>query len=350
MAPELIIVVVIAAALTLYAVLGGADFGAGVWEFNTALQATEKERNFIYKAVGPVWEANHVWLIFILVALHTAFPVAFAGLCRALWLPLLLAVVGIVYRGAAFVYRSSATPPPPPSKGGRGGSGAVRQQKLWGAVFAFASTAAPFFLGACLGAIASGDLPVTPEGDYHGNYLTGWITPFSIFTAFFAVGTCSYLAAVYLTREARQMGDAALVTLWRSRALANGAWMGILTAAGLTFIAVDIPSLWEGFREHAWPLVGLSALGGLFALWTLWTGRFTGSVAGAVVAVAAVVCGWVVAQSPAIVPPAITIATSKAPETVLWMMTWGIAAGAVLLIPSLAYLFYLFKGKRSALP
>lgn len=337
MAPELIIALVIASSLTLYAVLGGADFGAGVWEFNTALQATAKERNLIYRAVGPVWEANHVWLIFVLVAMHTAFPAAFAGLCRALWLPLFLAVVGIVYRGVGFAYRSYA-------------AGAVRQQELWGAVFALASTAAPFFLGACVGAIASGKLLVTPDGDYHGDYLTGWITPFSIFTAFFAVVACSYLAAVYLTREAQQADDAELVALWRGRALASGAWMGILAVSGLVFVAVDVPSLWEGFCKQAWPLVGLSAIGGLFSLWSLWRGRFTGSVVGAVGAVAAVVWGWVVGQFPMLIPPAVTIATSKAPETVLWAMTWVIAAGAVLLIPSLAYLFYLFKGKRSKLP
>lgn len=333
MAPELIILGVILAGLTLYALLGGADFGAGVWEFNTVLQAPEKERTLIYRAVGPVWEANHVWLIFVLVGLHTAFPPAFAAVGRALWLPLLLALVGIVFRGAGFALHAHAV-------------GAVRQQAVWGAVFAFASTAAPFFLGAACGAIASGQLAVTPQGDYTGNYVTGWLSPLSIFTAFFAVGVCAYLAAVYLTREAAQEGDPALVALWRQRALATGLWMGVLAMAGLGMVATDAPLLWEGFRKRAWPLVGMSIGGGLFSLWALLRWHFSAAVLGAGTAVATVIWGWGVAQYPALIPPALTIVTAKGPDLVLWVMLWSIVAGTVLLLPSLAYLFVLFKGKR----
>jgi cytochrome d ubiquinol oxidase subunit II len=333
MAPELIILGVILAGLTLYALLGGADFGAGVWEFNTALQAPEQERVLIYRAIGPVWEANHVWLIFVLVGLHTAFPLAFAALGRALWLPLLLALVGIVFRGVGFAFRSYA-------------AGAVRHQAVWGAVFAFASTAAPFFLGAACGAIASGRLSVTMQGDYTGNYLIGWLSPFSIFAAFLAVGVCSYLAAVYLTREAAQGGDAALTALWRRRALATGIWMGVLALTGLVLVATDAPLLWEGFRARAWPLVGLSIAGGLGSLWALLRRRFTSAILGADTAVAAVIWGWGIAQYPMIIPPSLTITAAKGPDAVLRVMLWGIGAGAVLLFPSLVYLFVLFKGQR----
>src|SRR3569623_2021102 len=134
---------IIVLALTLYAVLGGADFGAGVWEFNTALQSSPEERGLFYRAIGPVWEAYLVWLFFVIVAMFSAFPPAFAGICRALWLPLLLALVGIVFRGAAYAFRVLLID----SRG---------QEALWNAVFALASTAAPFFLGASLGAVASG--------------------------------------------------------------------------------------------------------------------------------------------------------------------------------------------------
>jgi cytochrome d ubiquinol oxidase subunit II len=333
MAPELIVLGVILAGLTLYALLGGADFGAGVWEFNTVLQAPEKERTLIYRAIGPVWEANHVWLIFVLVGLHTAFPPAFAAVGRALWLPLLLGLVGIVFRGVGFAFRSYA-------------AGAVRQQAWWGAVFAFASTAAPFFLGAACGAIASGHLAVTVSGEYTGDYVTGWLSPLSIFTAFFAVGVCAYLAAVYLTREASQEDDPTLTVIWRRRALASGAWMGILAMAGLAMVATDAPVLWAGFRERAWPLVGLSIVGGLCSLWALLRRHFTAAVLGAGVAVAAVIWGWGVAQYPAIIPPALTIAAARGPDTVLRAMLWSIVAGTVLLLPSLVYLFVLFKGKR----
>jgi cytochrome d ubiquinol oxidase subunit II len=334
--PELIVLGYIAIGLTFYALLGGADFGAGVWEFNTALRASKKERELIYQAIGPVWEANHVWLIFVLIVLFSAFPPAFAALSRALWIPLMLALVGIVFRGVGFAFHSYA-------------SGAVRQQKVWGAVFALASTAAPFFLGAVVGAVSSGGLDVTARGGFNGDYLMGWIRPTSIFCAFFAVGLCAYLAAVYLVREADSKGDAALTTIWRRRALGTGAWMGVLALVGLAVVAMDAPALWEGFRERAWPLVALSMLAGLFSLWTLWRCRFSAAVVGAGATVAPVLLGWGVAQYPAIIPPAVTIETAKAPETVLWVIAWGVAGGTVLLAPSLGYLFYLFKAKRPKL-
>jgi cytochrome d ubiquinol oxidase subunit II len=335
MAPELIVLLVMMIALTLYALLGGADFGAGVWEFNTALQATEKEQRLIYGAMGPVWEANHVWLIFVLVTLSGAFPTALAGLSRALWVPLLLALAGIVFRGVGFAFHSYAT-------------GAVRQQAAWGAVFAVASTATPFFLGAAVGAVACGHLEVTPDGDYTGDYLTGWICPLAIFTAFFAVAICAYLAAVYLARDAARTGDAELVRLWRQRALASGAWLGILAFTGLVVVAMDSPFLWQAFRARAWPLVGMSIAAGLCSLGALWTSRFTAAAVGAGATVTVVVWSWAVAQYPVLVPPSITVATAKAPAGTLWAMVWSIGAGTVLILPALGCLFYLFKGRRPA--
>ncbi len=331
MAPELILLTVIMIALTLYAVFGGADFGAGIWEFNTAYRATEREQKLIYGAIGPVWEANHVWLIFVLVAMFGAFPTAFAGLCRALWLPLLLALLGIVFRGVGFVFHSYA---------------AIRHQAAWGAVFAVASTATPFFLGASIGAVASGRLVVTPKGKFTGDYLSDWICPLSLFTAFFAVAICAYLAAVYLTRDAQRSGDAMLINLWRRRAIWNGAWLGVLAVAGLILVASDAPDLWKGFRFRAWPLVGASVLTGLFSLGALWTRHFTAAAVGAPLTVTGLVWGWGVAQFPAIVPPAITVETAKSPNGVLWAMIGVVLVGAILLLPSLGYLLYLFKGKR----
>ena len=145
MGPDDLLLIVMLSALTVYALLGGADFGAGVWEFITVLRASDKERQHIYKAIGPVWEANHVWLIFVLVILMNGFPLAFAALSRALWLPLLMALCGIVFRGASFAFRSY-------------GQESYRERKLWEAVFAIASTATPLFLGASAGAVASGKL------------------------------------------------------------------------------------------------------------------------------------------------------------------------------------------------
>jgi cytochrome d ubiquinol oxidase subunit II len=330
MTPEQIILVIMTAGLTLYAVFGGADFGTGVWEFNTALGASDRERDLSYRAIGPVWEANHIWLIFVVVALFSAFPIAFAALCRALWVPLLLALVGIVFRGASFVFRTY-------------GEDAVRQRLLWQAVFAFASTATPFFLGACAGAVASGQMAITADGEFQGNYLTGWLGPLPLFTAFFVVGMDAYLAAVYLTREAMNAGESDLLQLWRRRALASGLWMGVLSLAGLVLVITEAPTLWDGFRQRSWPLVALSVATGCFSLLALWRGWPRAAVGGASMTVAGVIWGWLVAQYPLLVPPAISLEAAKAPDAVLILFIWSIAAGAVILVPSLALLFYLFK-------
>jgi len=330
MSPDVVVLAVLLLALTLYAVLGGADFGAGVWEFNTALQASERERALLYRAIGPVWEANHVWLIFALVLLQTAFPRALAAISQALWLPLFLALFGIVFRGAGFAFRSYA-------------AGAVAQQQIWGAVFALASTAAPFFLGAAAGALASGRLEMTPDGRFTGSFLTGWISPLSIFSAFFAVGVCSYLAAVYLTREGAQINDAELTHLWRARALATGAWMGILAFAGIAIIASDAPVLWQAFRARGLPLVAASVVTGFGSLWALWRERFNLAVVGAASTVVCVIAGWGISQYPVLVPPRLTVELAKSPEEILRVVLWVVSGGAVLLVPALGLLFALFK-------
>lgn len=324
----------IMAGLTLYAVLGGADFGVGVWELNPTLRSSERERGVMHRAIGPVWEANHVWLVFVLIGLFSAFPPAFAALSRALMIPLLLAVVGIMLRGAGFVFHHSA-------------AGMARQRAVWAGVFALASTAAPFFLGAAAGAVASGELAVTARGGYAGDYLSGWLSPLSIFSAFFSVGICAYLAAVYLTREAGLEGDPVLVNAWRRRALAAGAGMGVLAMAGLAVTASSAPLLWRGLSGRALPFVGMSVLAGLFSLWALWRRRFTAAVFGAAATVAAVMWGWGAAQYPALIPPAITIETARGPDAVLEAVLWGIVAGSLIVVPSLVCLFYLFKWKRA---
>lgn len=336
MDPESFLLGTLIVSLALYALLGGADFGAGIWEFNTALGAPKRERELLYRAIGPVWEANHVWLIFALVVAFTAFPPAFAAFCRALWLPLLLALLGIVFRGSAFAFRASLAPDGSPRR--------------WEALFAVASTAAPFFLGASAWAVASGRLLVTPAGDFIGDPLAGWVNGMSIFGGFFAVATCSYLAAVYLARDAHLEKDEDLTALWRRRALATGAWMGVLSAAGLALVAKSAPHLWEGFRGRATPLVVLSAAGGLVSLIAMGARRYTVAVLGAGAAVSGVVLGWGVAQYPAILPPTITIEAARAPQRVMLATAWSIAGGTLLLVPSVALLFILFKGKRPSTP
>lgn len=333
MAPEVILLSTLWLALTLYVLLGGADFGAGIWEVNLAFAAAEKERSLLHRAIGPVWEANHVWLIFALVLLFNGFPVAFAALSRALWLPWLLALVGIVFRGAAFAFRSYAV-------------GEARQQLAWGVAFALASAAAPFFLGAAAGAAASGRLAVTPRGDFTGNYLTNWLSPLALFNGFFTVGVCTYLAAVYLAREAGAQGEPQLANTWRQRALATGIWMGMMALAGLAFLASESPRLWHGMRERAWPLVAVSLISGLCSLAALARRRYTLATACGAATVASVLGAWGVAQYPMLVLPAISIDDAKAPPGVLWAMVLSLAVGGLTVLPSLAWLLLIFKSSR----
>lgn len=327
-----LLLVVLLAALTLYVLLGGADFGAGIWEFTSAFQSGEPERRQLYRAIGPVWEANHVWLIFVIVILANGFPLALAGLSRALWAPLLLALAGIVFRGASYAFRAGATP---------------GERRAWEAVFATASTATPFFLGASAGAIAGGHLLLDADGAYRGDVLTGWISPLAIFTGFYTVALCAWLTAVFLVRESRVENDRELEETWRRRALSTGLWLGLLSAAGLVLVLTEAPGLVRGFQQRGWPLVVISVVCGSLALVTTGKRRVNASVVLACGAVAAVVWGWGVAQYPAIVPPAITSELSRAPENVLRWMLVVIGAGVVLVLPSLVWLFRLFKASPS---
>lgn len=328
MGPHDLLLCVMLLALTLYAILGGADFGAGVWEFTTVLQGTDKQRTHVYRAIGPVWEANHVWLIFVLVILLNGFPQAFATIGRGLWFPLLLALLGIVFRGASYVFRSY-------------GRGDEQERTIWEAAFAVASTATPLFLGAAAGAVASGQLST----DGPAIRAAAWLSPLAVFSGFYAVGLCAYLAAVYLTREAELVDDEELVTLWRARSLSIGVWMGVLSGAGLAMVWLEAPDLAAGFVHRGWPLVLLSLACGIGSLVEVRRRAFTRAVLAASGAVAAVIWGWGVSQYPVLIPPSITASEVKAPDNVLWMMLAIIAAGATLLFPALGYLFVLFKSR-----
>jgi len=333
MGPDDFLLMIMLTALTLYGILGGADFGAGVWEFTTALQSTERERAHIYKAIGPVWEANHVWLIFVLVILLNGFPKAYALLGKTLWLPLLLVLCGIVFRGASYVFRSY-------------GHGAKRERLTWEWVFAVASTATPFFLGASAGAVAAGSLG-TMASESPSHDLTGWMSSLSLFTGFYAVGMCAYLAAVYLTREAVVAGDEHLVQIWRQRAMSTGLWVGVLSFAGLVMISIEAPQLANAFKARGWPFVLISLCCGLGSLYELWRHRASRAVLAAMGAVAAVLWGWGVSQYPVLIPPTLTGADAQAPDNVLWWMLAVIVTGTLLLFPALGYLFYLFKSTGS---
>jgi cytochrome d ubiquinol oxidase subunit II len=334
MGPDDVLLVSLCGAVTLYALLGGADFGAGVWQAWAGRRAGPREREQVHAAVGPVWEANHVWLVFAFVVLLTAFPTALEAVARALWLPLLLALAGIVLRGAGFAFR----PRDPARKG---------EARAWEALFGGASVAAPFFLGASLGALAEGRLAVTRDGGFDGT-ATSWVSPLSLWVGAMAVGICALLAAAYLARESSLARDAEMLEVWRRRATWAGVVDGVLAVGGVAVVATTAPDLWDGFRARSLPFVAVSAVGGVGSVVALVARRFTAAAAGAALAVSCVLWGWFAARHPYLVPPAITAESARAPRATLVAAAWTVVVGGALVAPSTLALLRVFKSERAA--
>jgi cytochrome bd ubiquinol oxidase subunit II len=316
---------VLLAVLTLYAVLGGADFGGGLWDLLAGGDARGREpRRLIDETITPVWEANHVWLVFALVVSWTAFPVAFTAVTTAAALPLWLAVGGVVLRGAGFAFRKEMR--------------TLRWQRLFGATFALSSLLTPFFLGAVVGCIATGRAPVAALGAP----LLRWADASSLLLGALFVTMCAYLAAVYLVVEAARRRDERLERYFRRRALAAGLLSGALSLAALVELRGAEPSLYHGLTGRALPLVALAGCLGLAVLALLAAGRVHGLRALSALGVAAVLWGWGVAQYPALLPgTALTLANGSAPQGTLVGLLAVAAACALLVAPSFLLLFAL---------
>jgi cytochrome d ubiquinol oxidase subunit II len=326
------VLLAIGAGLTLYVLLGGADFGGGVWDLVAHGPTRDRERSLISAAIGPVWEANHVWLIFVVTALFAGFPSAFAALGVGLYLPFGIAIAGIVMRGAAFAFRAYGEPD-------------TGWRLAWTRVFGIASLVTPMALGMSAAAIASGRIHV--DGDVvHADLIGAWTGPLSWIAGLLALVMCAFLAATYLTVEAVQRGDQELERRFRRRALGSGLVAGVIAGVGLLVVRADAPTLWKGMLEDGWPLVALSAVGGLVAMGATFRGRERIARAGAAIAVASVVVAWGVAQWPYLIVPDLTAADAAAPRSSLGPIVLGLALGAALVGPSLLLLFRVFKASR----
>jgi len=315
----------ILAGMAAYTVLAGADFGAGLWTLLAAGPRGAPVRDQARHAMGPVWEANHVWLIFVLVVCWTGYPVAFGSITSTLAAPLLIAAIGIIFRGAAYALR------------GQGESRAAET------LFAVSSVLTPFALGTVIGAIATGRVPV---GNAAGNLVTSWLNPASVLTGVLAVVFSGYLAAVYLAADSIRYSERTLVTAFRHRALAAGVASGALALAGL-FVLRDAGL--DLTRGAALAMVIVSGLAGLVTLALCWLSRFSLARLTAALAVAAVVVGWAAAQAPRFLP-GMTISQAAAGRSTLLALIIGVACGSVILVPSLALLFTLFLRGRLDTP
>jgi cytochrome d ubiquinol oxidase subunit II len=313
--------------LVAYGLFGGADFGAGTWDLLAGgTRGGRRQRELIEHSIGPVWEANHVWLIFVLVVLWTAFSGAFVAVATTLYVPLTLAAFGMIARGAAFAFRKSATTP--------------GMRRFLGAAFALSSLVTPYFLGSVVGAVASGRVP---QGIAAGDVVTSWVNPTAALGGVLAVLVCAYLAAVFLCADARRADAAGLAEQFRLRALITAGITGALGLAGFFVLRADAPLLFDGLLGRGLPVIAASGLAGLAAIGLLATRRYGWARIASAVAVATVLVGWAVAQYPYVLPPALTIEAAARGRPTLVAMLVALIAGALVLVPALIYLYTLFQ-------
>jgi cytochrome bd ubiquinol oxidase subunit II len=314
--------------LVLYTVLGGADFGAGFWQLTAGRgREAERLREQAHKSMGPVWEANHVWLIFVIVVMWTAYPVAFASIASTLTVPLFIAAVGIILRGSAFALRSGASAP--------------REIGLIDTSFSLSSILTPFALGAAVGGVASRRVPV---GNAAGDLFSSWLNATSILIGVLAVAVSAYLAAVYLSADAERIGAQDLVRRFRGRALGAGVVAGGIALGGLVVLRSDAKPLYEGLVNGDGRIALVASIVAGFSTLTLvWRGRFELARYSAALAVAAIVIGWALAQTPTLLP-GLTVQQAAAPHDTLVALLVALAGGSVILFPSLVLLFRLVLG------
>ena len=313
--------------ITAYVLLAGADFGAGFWDLlaGSATTGADKRRR-ISELIGPVWEANHVWLIFALVVTWTGFPSVFAAIASTLYIPLTAVAFGIILRGSAFAFRGAVTE--------------LSLQRAFGAAFAASSVVTSFFLGTVAGAIASGRVPL---GVAQGNVFTSWLNPTSILGGVLAVEVSAYLAAVYLTRDSQRAQESGLAVYFQRRALIMGVITGITAVLGILVLRADAPLLFNGLTHRGLPLVLASVIFGGLSLLLLMLRRFVALRLTAALAVVAVLWAWGVGQYPDVLSGVIKVSAAAAPDQTLRFLIVSLSIGSAILIPSLVLLFSLFQ-------
>jgi cytochrome bd ubiquinol oxidase subunit II len=307
-----------------YAVLGGADYGAGFWDLTAGdAEHGRRPRHLVDESLAPVWEANHVWLVFCLVMLWTGFPAAFAAIMTTLYIPLGLAALGIVVRGSGFAFRKVFVQ--------------TDQQRVAGAAFAISSVLAPFFLGTVVGGIASGRVPSAG----HGDPIAAWVNPTSVLGGVLAVLVCAFVAAVFLTAEARRRDERELEVWFRRRSQLTAVVTGAVALAGIAVLHADAPRLFDGLLTRGLPLVLVSAACGLAALALLRRAAPRVVQALAVLAAATIIAGWGTAQYPYLLGTHLAIGEAAAPAPTLVALIVVAALAVVLVVPSMGLLFVL---------
>jgi cytochrome d ubiquinol oxidase subunit II len=326
-----VVVAILWLALTVYAVLAGADFGGGVWDLLATGPRAREQRRAVAEAMGPVWEANHVWLIFMIVGLFTTFPMAFGILSVALYLPFTIALIGIVLRGAAFAFRAH-------------GREAVGEFSGWGVAFGAASVVAPFFLATAVAAVASGSI-VVAGGGLVSDFTAGWTTPFALVLGLLAVAMCAYLAATYLMVETE---GTPLEADFRRRAIAAGLASGVLALAALVVAGESGRYLVLALLGRGLPLLAIALINGPIALAAVWFSKPRIARFAVAAQVVFVLWAWIIGLWGYLIYPNVTVNAAAAPSATLTAMLAVTAVGMVFLLPSLFLLFRVFKSRNPA--
>jgi cytochrome bd ubiquinol oxidase subunit II len=319
--------------LAAYAVLGGADYGAGFWDLTAGgAQRGARLRGLVHRSMGPVWEANNVWLILVLVVMWTCFPRAFGPLMETLYVPLFLAAVGIIFRGSAYALRGEAA--------------SIAEARVIGAVFALSSVLTPFFLGCALGAVASGQVPA--EGD-PGIPLSSWTGATALWAGALAVVTGAYVAAVFLAADSVRAQAPDLTTAFRHRALGSAVVAGAMAIGGLFVIREDARDLYDGLTSGGGlAMVIVSGVVGLLTFWLLWTNRFEVARYTSGVAVGAMLAGLAFAQRPDFLPGELSLQAAAADDPTLAATLIVLVVALLVIVPSIAVLFRLtLQGRLS---
>lgn len=319
-------------ALNAYVLLGGADFGGGVWDLLARGPDRDAQRALIATAIGPIWEANHVWLILVVVLLFTGFPAAFAHLATALHLPITLMLVGVVLRGSAFTFRTYD-------------SSRDAVQRRWGRIFSVASLLTPVILGVCLGTVASGRVPLTdaPAASFAERYVLPWAgSPFPWAVGALTLVLFAHLAATYLTLET---DDASLRERFRRRALRSQGALLVLSLATLAVAQVEHPALLAGLLRGTTALAmhAVTSVATVTVVWALVRRRYALARLAAAAQASFLLWGWAWTQFPLLVPPDRTITALAAPRITLQLALWALGIGTLILLPSFVYLFRVFK-------
>jgi cytochrome bd ubiquinol oxidase subunit II len=331
----IIVAAILGVSLNAYALLAGADFGGGVWDLLATGPRRDRQRDLIAHAIGPIWEANHVWLIIVVVVMFTCFPPAIADLSIVLHIPITLMLIGIVLRGSAFTFRAYDSTHGP-------------VQRRWGLIFSLASVATPVLLGVIVGAMVDdgvGNVIANPRGTFVENYVLPWCTPWGITVGVLALALFAFLAAVYLTVEAENAEDLDLEDDFRLRALEAAGAVIVIAWAAIIVARDTVPRVYATLMSSpfALPLQIATAVAGLTAILALISRSYRLARVAAAIEVSLVIWGWLITQYPYIVPPNLTLTDAAAPATTLRAVIGAIAVGAVILFPSLWYLFRVFK-------